>query len=259
MSAKHGEELCVRVLRGSLIASLGLAATSVEAQSRPTGIIDGIVTDTNLVSLDHATVSIIGSPVRVATGENGRFRIVALHAGSYVIAVHRIGYVPLAVALSVADGDTLRPSFALRQVVTALDTMVVSVKPLATRLSEFEDRRKLGFGHFITAEEIEKRNEVYVADVIRREPSVGIDEHWPFAQVAVNMRGDASIIAIPGPCPFQLFLDGVPMPPGTNLMNLPPPRDLAGIEIYSGPATIPLQYKYGTASCGVILFWTKSG
>lgn len=231
--------------------SLGSAAVKAEAQLLPTAIIDGIVTDTNLVSLGNATVSMVGSTVRVATDDNGRFRIVALHAGSYVLAVHRIGYVPLATALSVSDGDTLRPSFMLRPVVTALDTMVVSAKSLFTRLSEFEYRRKLGVGHFFTAEEIDKRNEVFVADVIRVVPSVSVSERGP-VQVAENIRGLAG-------CPFQIILDGVPMPPRTNLRDLPPPKDLAGIEIYSGPATIPLQYKFGTASCGVILFWTKSG
>jgi hypothetical protein len=49
------------------------------------------------------------------------------------------------------------------------------------------------------------------------------------------------------------------MPPKTDLATLPPPRDLAGIEIYSGAATIPLQYKFGTTFCGVILLWTKRG
>lgn len=233
------------------------SAARIEAQARPTAIIDGIVTDTNLVSLDNAIVSIFGSSVNVATGENGRFRIVGVQAGSYVVNVHRIGYVPLAVALSVAAGDTLRPSFTMRPMVTPLDTMVVSAKTPATSLSEFEERRKLGFGHFITAEEIERRNEVYVADLIRREPSIGIRE-TPFAQVAENIRGDASIFALRG-CPFQIFLDDVALPSPVNLWTLPPPKDLAGVEIYSGAATIPLKYKVGTASCGVILFWTKRG
>ena len=71
---------------------------------------------------------------------------------------------PLAIALSVTAGDTLRPSFVLRPIVTHLDTMVVSEKSFATRMNEFEYRRELGFGHFITAEEIDKRNEVFVAD-----------------------------------------------------------------------------------------------
>ena len=152
-------------------------------------MIDGIVTDTNLVTLSGATVSILGSSLSVPTGDNGRFRIAGLHAGNYILTVHRIGYVPIAVATTVADGDTLRPSFALQRIVSALDTMIVTAKSLATRMSEFEDRRKLGFGHFITAEDIEKRNATFLADVIRTVLSVGISERTPGVQIAYNMRG----------------------------------------------------------------------
>lgn len=216
------------------------------------GVIDGVVTDTNLVALGSATVSILGADVNVSTGANGRFRITGLRSGNYILAVHRIGYVPIAVAMPIAGVDTLRPSFELRRVVTALDTMIVTARSTVARLEEFEQRRSRGEGHFITASDIEKRGSVYVADVIRIVPSVGIAEKRAGLQIAYNMRSM-------GGCPFQLFLDGIPMPSMTNLANLPPPRDLAGIEIYSGAATIPLQYKFGDAFCGVILFWTKSG
>ncbi len=240
------------------IALAWASASGAQAHSAP-GIIDGIVTDTNLVALNAATVSILGSSIRVTTGDNGRFRIAGLHNGSYVLTVNHIGYVPIAVAMGVAERDTLRPSFTLRPIARALDTMIVSERSLTQRMKEFEDRRNIVLaGNSITGDEIEKRNSVYVADTIRFVPSIGIAEKRAGVRVAQNIRGSNGVPGVPG-CPFQLFLDGLPMPPLTNLANLPPPKDLAGIEIYSGPATIPLQYKYGTSSCGVILFWTKTG
>jgi hypothetical protein len=243
---------------GGLVAAFA-SSRGQGARPRPAGVIDGLVTDTNLVVLDDATVSILGSAIRVTTGDNGRFRILGLRAGNYVLTVHHIGYVPVAVAMGVVETDTLRPAFALQRIARVLDTMVVTERSLTQRLTEFEGRRKLGLGHFITAEEIDKRNSVYVADIIRVVPSVGIAGGTAGVQVAHNIRGSHGAGQGIAGCPFQLFLDGVPMPPETNLANLPPPREFAGIEIYSGPATIPLQYKYGTASCGVILFWTKTG
>lgn len=237
--------------RQATIAFLTLMPGLLSGQASR-GVIDGVVTDTNLVALGSATVSILGADVNVSTGANGRFRITGLRSGNYILAVHRIGYVPIAVAMPIAGVDTLRPSFELRRVVTALDTMIVTARSTVARLEEFEQRRSRGEGHFITASDIEKRGSVYVADVIRIVPSVGIAEKRAGLQIAYNMRSM-------GGCPFQLFLDGIPMPSMTNLANLPPPRDLAGIEIYSGAATIPLQYKFGDAFCGVILFWTKSG
>ena len=133
--------------------------------------------------------------------------------------------------------------------------MIVNAKATTPRLAEFEERRSHNAGgHFITTGEIEKRGSVFLADIIRVVPGVRIIDVPPFKgvnQIAVNTRL--------GSCGYQLFLDGVPMPTPTNLANLPPPNSFAAIEIYSGPATIPLQYKFGTATCGVILLWTKAG
>ena len=237
-----------------LIVALMLAAPPLRAQNRPgLGVIDGLVSDTNLVALGGATVSILGSDVKVSTGDNGRFRITGLRNGNYILAVHRIGYVPVAVAMALAGVDTLRPSFEMRRIATALDTMIVTAKSAVARLQEFERRRSMGEGHFITAADMERSGSVYVADIIRVVPSVGISEKRAGVQIAYNLRPSSHS------CPFQIFLDGMPMPSGTNLANLPPPKDLAGIEIYSGPATAPLQYSFGDTSCGVILLWTKSG
>jgi hypothetical protein len=250
---------------------LGESARVVQAQSRPiAGVIDGAVSDTNLVALSDASVSILGSSVHVATGANGRFRITRLAAGRYLVVVHHLGYVPISTYLQVADGDTLRVSFMLRQIATALDTVVIAAKSLGARMAEFEERRKLGFGHFLTQADIEQRNSVFLGDVLAAVPSIKIQE-GEFSQAPYSARGAAL-------CPFQVFVDGVyftptepPPPPnqgpgfgrtpspGANLLELPPVSNIAGIEIYSGAATIPLQYQRLDGGCGVILVWTKSG
>jgi hypothetical protein len=58
-----------------------------------------------------------------------------------------------------------------------------------------------------------------------------------------------------------VYIDGVQLPAEPNIDNIVMPKELAGIEIYSGPATIPLQYKSTSAGgfCGVILLWTRIG
>jgi hypothetical protein len=63
------------------------------------------------------------------------------------------------------------------------------------------------------------------------------------------------------PCPYEFFLDGVKLPDKGSVNKLVVPREIAGMEIYSGPATIPVQYKSTTGGgfCGVILLWTRIG
>jgi len=58
---------------------------------------------------------------------------------------------------------------------------------------------------------------------------------------------------------MQVYLDQVPLPSPFNLDLLPPPREIAGIEVYAGSATIPPQFNGMNRGCGVILVWTKDG
>lgn len=231
-------------LEGIALVPAGLQAQATRAR----GVIDGIVSDTSLVALREATVAVLGSSLRVVTGENGRFRLVAVPAGQYILTVHRVGFTPVAAAVQVGDADTLRLSFAMQRIVTPLDTMVVTARAVLQRMSGFEERRKLGFGSFLTRDQIENRNGIYVSDLLRVLPDVRIVD---------GLRGEYAFNTRLTNCLFQFFVDEVLMPTPLDLHLLPSPRDIAGMEVYFGPATIPLQYKPANSGCGVILIWTK--
>ena len=224
---------------------------TLEAQAaRPRSVIDGLVSDTNLVALGEANIALLGSALRVTTGESGRFRINAVSAGQYILVVHRVGYVPVASAVQIGDGDTLRLSFALNRIVTPLDTVVVTAKRALDRLSGFEERRKFGFGRFVTQEDIERRSAIYVSDILRVMPDITVVE---------GLRGEFVYNTRTSHCQFEIVLDEVLLPTPTDLHLLPSPRDIVGMEVYYGPATIPLQYKSANSGCGVIIIWTRGG
>jgi hypothetical protein len=234
-----------------------IGALPAHAQTRPVlGAIDGFVTDTSLAPLSDATAWILGSKLEVATGENGRFRIVGLPAGGYLLMVRRMGYVAASTAVQVSEGDTTRLWLPLTRAATALDTVRVSAKNESGRLAEFEMRRKYGDGLFMTQVEIEKLNLVSASDLLRHFMAVGTA-----GGAALNRR------TLPAKsCPFQFFIDGVKVPTprlDTNLPSpdLPSPKELAGIEVYANSASVPLQYKTinGGGFCGVILLWTRIG
>jgi hypothetical protein len=45
-------------------------------------------------------------------------------------------------------------------------------------------------------------------------------------------------------------------------VNYVSPRDIYGIEVYSGPATIPVRYMSASVdnnTCGLVMIWTFSG
>ena len=237
-----------------------MVSRDANAQARGgAAVIDGTVSDTNLVSLSDATASILGSSVHVTTGANGRFRINGLHAGEYILVVHRLGFKPVSASVQIAGADTLRMAFPLQPIATALDTVSIIGERMTARLSDFDQRKKEGFGHFITAAEIELRGSVFMADVFRTQLSVEIADDGHGRQRLMNTRGMTGLLGT-GVCPFQVFVDGVLQPPAPDINILVKPSEVAGVEIYSGGATIPLQYKTTAGSfCGVILIWTKTG
>jgi hypothetical protein len=234
-----------------LAAFLVFAAVSppAGAQSSPArGVVVGVVTDTSLVPLADAVASIVGSGIQVVTGANGRFRILGLSSGQHYILIRRLGYQPVTTELRTEEGDTVRASFALERLATALDTVLVATKRPSPRMAEFEARRVLGVGQFMTAAEIDKLNVVATDDLLHR--------LTPNRTRPARRLGPGAVCARQ-----QWYLDGVLLPASTTIDDLPSPKDLAGIEFYASPATIPLQYKStsGGGFCGVVLMWTKDG
>jgi carboxypeptidase family protein len=225
------------------------------------GVIDGIVTDTMLAPLAEASVTVLNSSVRVATGPSGRFRFFQVPAGQYLLIVRKIGYHPTSVVVEVPANDTVRLTYALESVVQSLDAVVVTEERRSFRMMQFEDRRNLGFGEFMTSDEIAKHNNVYATELIRLFKGIQVMPSpgggGSYQQVAVSMRSPGAGGA--QNCRIAVIVDDVPMPTGFDLDWLPSPRNLAGIEVYAGPATIPLQYKSLDRGCGVILIWTKDG
>ena len=231
-----------------------LAAASLGAQQTRRGaVIDGVVSDTSLAPLDGVTASLAATEVRVTTGASGRFQITGVRAGNHILALRRFGYAPVLSSVTVADGDTLRLSFVLQPLATTLAPTVVTGERTSIKMREFDARRHGGFGRFLTEEEISAKKASFAADLLRSIPQVQVRTVGN-GPIAMNLRNG------PAACAYEVFLDGQPLPVPTNLDNLPRPADLAGIEVYSGPATVPLQYKRagGRASCGVILVWTRT-
>ena len=228
------------------------------------GVIDGLVTDSSLVPLRGARISILRTSLQVATGPNGRFRIVDVPSGQYVVIVRRAGFHPTSAVLQVLASDTLRLSYTLNEAATELEPVTVSEKRESFRMMEFDYRRKLGEGQFMTQEQIEQHNPAYATELIRTFASVNVtptsggggqDMYYPVSARSTGGMTPTGQAA----CFMAVYVDNVQMPSPFNLDLLPSPRELMGIEVYAGAATTPPQFAgYGT-SCGVILVWTKDG
>lgn len=226
-------------------------------------VIDGVVTDTLLQPLASADVTVIGTTARVVTGDNGRFRMLQVPAGQYLLVVRRIGFSPTSGIIEVPAGDTVRLAYTLARSGMLLDTVRTRERRVTLRMLEFEQRRVLGIGQFITREDIERRGSLQASDFLRNVRGVNVSRltNDQFAgTVALSRREAGSVIGEgSGACAMQVLLDGIILPRSFNLDLLPPPKQIAGIEVYTGPASVPPQFGGADRRCGVIAVWTRDG
>ena len=221
-------------------------------QGAARGVIDGAVTDSALRPVAGAVVSISQTGLVVLTGDNGRFRVLAVPAGPYDLHIRKLGFGAVVVHLDVMPHDTVHFAVELARSVVTLDSVRVTANNATPRLAEFAERRAHGGGQFLTEAEIEKRGVVAVSDLLS--PLVGV--RLTGRGQPINTRY-GSIRT----CFYQVFLDDVLLPTPNLRDNFTSPKNVAGIEVYTSIASVPLRYaSVGNAgACGVILVWTKSG
>jgi len=234
------------------------------AQRSGFGVIDGMVTDSGFVPMLGAEVGILRTSVKIATNALGRFRITDVQMGTYILTLRRFGYSPIASVISVNAGDTLRLTYALQPLGKGrlLDTVRVTERQESRNLMDFERRRRLGVGKFLTAAELEKRGSIDLATVLRGFISIAVVRDDATGVTSLqNRRDQGNMISAQGAgaCAVQVVVDNVPMPHEVDVELLPRPKEIAGVEVYAGPAGAPSQFGGEDRRCGMVLIWTKDG
>ena len=246
----RGVAWVVALLLALVLARVGAAQGAPATAGR--GVITGTVTDTSLRAIPGVDIQVIGTESRLTSDASGRFSILQVPPGEFLIWVRKLGYRPVSSLVHVEQGDTLRLAFTLEPTLTELNTVVVTEKARSPKMREFDERRKAGFGEFLDQAQIEKLNFPAMSAVIHTFKAVSFRSD----RVAASSRS-------PFPnCYMEVYVDGIPR--GAGLIDLPSPKEVAGVEVYAGPATTPLSLPQGgrigmvgQKSCGVILIWTR--
>jgi len=188
------------------------------------------------------------------TGWDGEAHFTGLSKGTYRIQVRAIGYAPGDIDLPV-KGDTAAALFRLQR--TTLDTVRVVASVPARNLREFEARRTMGLGRFLTD------------SALRDEPSHSLQLVLAQRIPGLFVNG-SGVVSGPSPnggmCEVLMYLDGFKLlpdgrkdAPGPPVVDLEVIRldDIGGVEVYS-QASAPVQYRRSMGSyCKLILLWTK--
>ncbi len=206
------------------------------------------------------------------TGPKGDFTFTLPIVGDYRLQAVRIGYVTaMTQPMSVSSTRDLYVQLRLGANPVPLDTITVVPEAVVPESeipwlaqAGFYDRRREGFGRFLTRADIEHRHPLVMTDVFRGLPGVEVlCGNRTSQQCDIEMPG-ASTMFIRGPCHPTIVLDGVVVRAGgigtagdakpDQVLN---PFNIEALEVYTSSAGLPVQYQGYLSPCGAILAWSR--
>jgi hypothetical protein len=252
-------------------------AVAARAQAPARSLLRGtVVDDANEKPIAGATVSLDALKLQVVTDSAGNFRIPTIPLGRYVVSIKRLGYGALSAIVTFSGSDTLEYDFALVKQATALPEVAVTTPArVPPKLIEFEQRRQLGFGRFLTDSVLTKNVNRRLSEILGQVPGTRIvrgpgSNGWLANPVGYTSGVkfelspmDVNRGADPNQCYAAVMLDGNRIfsgHPGELLFDLNSlsTNSIAGIEFYRDAATIPAKFNQTSGkTCGLIVIWTK--
>ena len=250
------------------LLALFLAAQPASAQVLGGTVLDSAsgkpVVRARVVVLDSAGRGLFAA----VTGADGKFSFHLPSAAEYRVRVSRIGYPsritePIDISRAVSANVLVR----LASTPISLDTVIVVAAPVERRPQFLVDagfyrRQRMGFGHFLTRSEIDRRDPLILSDLLQGMSGVRVTCTGA-RRCNVEMRAARSM-SLRGICRPSVVLDGVMLQPGgvgtlgdLGLDDLFNPFNVEALEVYPGPEGVPVQYSGYASPCGAILIWSR--
>lgn len=238
--------------RWFILVAVATAALSSTAAAQKVKV-SGIVCDSAGTPIADADVSVPDAHLLTRTDRGGAFALEHVSAGRVELSIRRLGYVPQKLNLDVSPaGDTL----TVHMVPRALEIPGMAISEQTKRrllwIEDFYRRRAKGIGGtYITRDDIEARHPARLSDVLRDAPGVRFVRTRDGAGIRFDIPANFRQNCVP-----QYFVDG------QRVANVEiddfPPRDVEGIELYSGPSSTPMQFSQdAVTSCGTVVIWSR--
>jgi hypothetical protein len=270
----------------SRAVSAGVAVV-LAAPCRPASAQAGVGTVTGLVMVmgserpvSGATATLDESHHGAVSDSTGRYRILGVPSGDYVLTVRRIGFESVSARITVGAGTEVSADVDLNPSVPVQleGVRVVADSQRRGKLAGMEHRRSIqAGGTFITSVELDS------AVAAGRSLPFVLARKLPGAQITMYARTGGALLSSgrgrmsgrqlppadpvdpksPRACWAQVYLDGMRIyTTKYGGMAVPDLRDipvesLAAVEYYAGDAQTPSEFAGEGAACGTIVFWTK--
>lgn len=192
-----------------------------------------------------------GTRRQVQSDSAGRFTVMGLVAGTYILQIRAIGYAMVSAVIRLGVGETANHVFELEALSYTLPAVEVEGRPglARQRLLDFERRREGGRGYFLTEAELTGSGASTLGDALRGVPGV---------RIICNLTGCvARMTRGPRVCAPDYYMDGFPASnAATADMSV---RGVIGVEVYRTLGETPLDFLRTNNRCGTIVIWTRSG
>jgi hypothetical protein len=187
----------------------------------------------------------------VITKEGGTFSLEGLPTGTQLIIVRHLGFEAARVPVNVTSRQPTEVRVTLGPSVNVLDPVLVTARQnFALDRNGFSARERTGWGRYITREQIEKRNQHNLTDMLTDMPGIRVVHGLGGATVQdERSRAILSGGRPTGACP-RVWVDGFEWhiaEPG-DLDMFVSPHDIIGIEVYK-PNEAPIQYRGVDDNC----------
>jgi hypothetical protein len=201
--------------------------------------------------VEQAFVFLLRNGKGAMTDAEGHFSIDGVSPGMDTVQIRYFGFEPNTTEVNLEAGRVTEATLLISNTVLEVADLRVAVRrAYRGKLRGFEDRRRKGFGDFITPQQIERRQPRVASDMLRGIAGVSVGSEQLGRTEVYFTKGSTS-----GRCYPTIWLDGQPMP-DMNIDDITA-MDLLAIEIYKGATEMPPQWARN--ACGLIVVWTKEG
>lgn len=216
------------------------------------GRVRGVVRAPGGERIAGARVALLGSSVESTTDGNGAFALDGLPTGTGTLQARMIGFAVVRRTVDIEPERTFVADLTFQTRVTVLSTNRVEGRALflANQMREFEERRRFGFGHFIDEREIERRNPVFLRNLLEAIPGVLLlpnrEGGYRVAMRSISLRDGLT-------CAPTVFVDGVRISKEEkDLESYANIADVRAVEVYTRPSQVPLEFS-AQEGCGAVI------
>ena len=281
-----------RAAASHLLLAAFAFATPLVARAQGTATLTGRVLDSTGAPIAGAGVRVPQLERAASVDSTGRFRLDGMPTGKVTVVGEAPGFMGKRVEVTVPANGTVEENFSLTanaHVLASVEVRARARQRLPIKLAEFEVRRTKGMGRFLGPDDVAKFNGHPLADALKTVMTGARFQRNAQGEMIMvsarslnpaSLRQSTNVKA----CGIQVWQDGMLLSDPNASAELATPtgagqrgtfntvhvgadrdydvsnmiaNDYMAVEYYSDLSTTPPGFRTGTASCGVLVLWTR--